>query len=177
MGQGGFGSTLPHSGISVAKSTDGGETFGQQRVAEIRQIPSPIPPAGNAANDGTNSFRTGTVPTIGVTSNGTVHLAWGEWTGTDAEVRYVRSTNGGQTWSPAISMNDTPTGHQFFPSLVTDGQSVHVACLRDSSKGGPLRRERPSLYVLGPVRLARRAAAAARGVGGFLAAARVARAG
>ena len=125
--QGGFGSTLPHSGVWVAKSTDGGETFSQQRVAAIRQIPSPIPPAGNAANDGTNSFRTGTVPTIGVTSDGTVHLAWGDWTGTDAEVRYVRSTNGGQTWSPAIRMNDTSTGHQFFPSLATDGQNVHVA--------------------------------------------------
>jgi hypothetical protein len=109
------------------KSTDGGETFSQQRVAAIRQIPSPIPPAGNAANDGANSFRTGTIPTVGVTSDGAVHLAWGEWTGTDAEVRYVRSTNRGQTWSPAISMNDTPTGHQFFPSLVTDGLNVHVA--------------------------------------------------
>jgi BNR/Asp-box repeat len=137
--QGGFGATLPHSGVWVAKSTDGGETFTQQKVAAIRQIPSPIPPAGTAANDGNNSFRTGTVPSIGVTSNGAVHLVWGEWTGADAEVRYVRSTNGGQTWSPPIGMSDTPMGHQFFPSLVTEGTGVHVAWYDsrlDSPAGG-----------------------------------------
>jgi len=98
--QGGFGSTRPHSGIWVAKSTDGGETFTQTKIASIRQIPAPIPPQGSAANDGLNSFRTGTVPTIGVTADGLVHLAWGQWNGTDADVVYVRSVNGGGTWSP-----------------------------------------------------------------------------
>jgi hypothetical protein len=126
--QGGFGSERPHSGVWVAKSTDGGETFSQQRVAEIRQIPSPIPPQGRAANDGLNSFRTGTTPSIGVTSDGTVHLVWGEWDGTTAEVRYARSTNQGGSWtiSPA-PMNDVSAGHQFFPNLVTSGSNVHVA--------------------------------------------------
>jgi hypothetical protein len=123
--QGGFGSTRPHSGIWVAKSTDGGETFTQRRVAEIRQIPAPIPPQGTAANDGLNSFRTGTVPTIDVTSDGIVHLAWGQWNGTDADVVYVRSTNEGSTWSAQQQMGDA-SGHQFFPSLDTDGTSVHV---------------------------------------------------
>jgi hypothetical protein len=125
--QGGFGSERPHSGVWVAKSTDGGETFTQQKVADIRQIPSPIPPQGSAANDGLNSFRTGTAPSIGVTSDGTVHLVWGEWDGTTAEVRYARSTNQGGSWtiSPA-SQNDVSAGHQFFPNLVTSGNNVHV---------------------------------------------------
>ncbi len=134
--QGGFGATLPHSGIWVAKSTDGGETFTQQKVADIRQIPSPIPPGSTLANDGNNSFRTGTVPTIGVTSDGAVHLAWGEWSGTDAEVNYVRSTDGGASWSAPTSMNDVPTGHQFFPSVAADGENVHVAWY-DSRENGP----------------------------------------
>jgi hypothetical protein len=124
--QGGFGSTQPHSGVWVAKSTNGGETFTQRQVAVIRQIPSPIPPQGTAANDGENSFRTGTVPTIGVTDDGAVHLAWGQWDGTSAEVRYVRSTNKGSTWSPQLAMNDAAVGHQFFPNLATTGNSVHV---------------------------------------------------
>lgn len=125
--QGGFGSERPHSGVWVAKSTDGGETFTQQKVADIRQIPSPIPPQGTAANDGLNSFRTGTAPSIGVTSDGKVHLVWGEWDGTTAEVRYARSTNQGGSWTifPA-SMNDVSAGHQFFPNLVTSGNDVHV---------------------------------------------------
>ena len=124
--QGGFGSTRPHAGVWVAKSTDGGATFTQRRVTEIRQIPSPIPPQGSAANDGLNSFRTGTIPTIGVTSDGTVHLAWGQWNGTDADVMYARSADAGGTWSAPIPMANA-AGHQFFPSLDTDGASVHVA--------------------------------------------------
>jgi len=139
--QGGFGSTLPHSGIWVAKSTDGAETFTQQRVADIRQIPSPIPPQGSAANDGLNSFRTGTAPTIGVTADGTVHLAWGEWNGTDADVVYVRSTNGGASWSAPIDMSNGAAGHQFFPSLDTDGSALHVAWYDsrlDSPAGGTI---------------------------------------
>jgi hypothetical protein len=123
--QGGFGSTRPHAGIWVAKSTDGGATFTQRQVASIRQIPAPIPPQGTAANDGLNSFRTGTVPTIGVTSDGIVHLAWGQWNGTDADVVYVRSTNEGGSWSGQQQMGDA-AGHQFFPSLDTDGTNVHV---------------------------------------------------
>jgi hypothetical protein len=124
--QGGFGSQRPHAGVWVATSHDGGETFTQQKVADITQIPSPIPPAGTAANDGLNSFRTGTVPTIGVTDDGLVHLAWGEWDGTSSEVRYVRSLDGGASWTPQIAMNDVTQGHQFFPSLATDGNTVHV---------------------------------------------------
>jgi hypothetical protein len=124
--QGGFGSERPHAGVWVAKSEDGGETFTQQKVADIRQIPSPIPPAGTAANDGLNSFRTGTTPSIGVTDDGVVHLVWGQWDGTSAEVRYVRSVDGGQSWSPQAAMNDVPAGHQFFPNLSTAGNNVHV---------------------------------------------------
>ncbi len=126
--QGGFGSTLPHSGVWIAKSTDGGETATQQKIADIQQIPSPIPPTGTTAGDGLNSFRTGTVPGVAVTTDGTVHVVWGEWVGgTHAEVRYVRSADGGLTWSPPISMNDVATGHQFFPSITASGNDVHVA--------------------------------------------------
>jgi hypothetical protein len=126
--QGGFGSTRPHSGVWILKSTDGGDTFTQQQVVAIQQIPSPIPPASATANDGLNSFRTGTVPGVAVTADGTVHLVWGEWVnGTDAEVRYARSTDGGETWSAPISMNDVATGHQFFPAIAASGNTVHVA--------------------------------------------------
>jgi hypothetical protein len=130
--QGGFGSTLPHSGVWILKSTDGGETFTQQQVTEIRQIPSPIPPTNpNApprANDGFNSFRTGTAPGVAVTDDGVVHLVWGEWIDNEhAEVMYARSEDDGESWSTPIPMNDDPTGHQFFPNIVADGDSVHVA--------------------------------------------------
>jgi Adenylate and Guanylate cyclase catalytic domain len=31
------------------------------------------------------------------------------------------------TWSSPVRMNDVPTGHQFFPSIVADGNDIHVA--------------------------------------------------
>lgn len=136
--QGGFGSTLPHSGIWVATSEDGGVTFTQQKVADIRQIPSPMPPRGSAANDGSNSFRTGTAPGVAVTDNGHVHLVWGEWIGgTQADVRYTRSVDEGATWSAPITLNDVSTGHQFFPSIVSLDNDVHVAWYdgRDNAAG------------------------------------------
>jgi hypothetical protein len=126
--QGGFGSDRPHSGIWIAKSTDGGETFTQQRITPIRQIPSPIPPQGTAANDGNNSFRTGTAPGVAVTDNGHVHVVWGEWVNNNnAEIKYTRSTNGGTSWEPIITLNDDSTGHEFFPAIDSDGNNVHVA--------------------------------------------------
>jgi len=134
--QGGFGSTLPHAGIWIAKSTDGGATFTQRRITPIRQIPSPIPPQGSAANDGNNSFRTGTVPGVAITPNDqspagySVHVAWGEWIGEQqADVRYSRSTDGGATWATPLTLNDVATGHQFFPSIAASGKNVHVAWL------------------------------------------------
>jgi hypothetical protein len=45
--QGGFGSTRPHSGVWILKSTDGGDTFTQQQVVDIQQIPArPRVPSG-----------------------------------------------------------------------------------------------------------------------------------
>lgn len=143
--QGGFGSTRPHIGIWIMKSTDGGETFTQRQVADIQQIPSPIPPtnplAAPRANDGFNSFRTGTAPSVDITEDGKVHLVWGEWVGgSHAEIMYTRSTDGGQTWSTPIAMNDDPTGHQFFPNLDVAGNNVHVAWFdsRENDAGDPI---------------------------------------
>jgi hypothetical protein len=134
--QGGFGSSLPHAGIWIAKSTDDGVTFTQTRITPIRQIPSPIPPQSSAANDGGNSFRTGTVPGVAITPNDesevgySVHVTWGEWIdGRQADVRYSRSTDGGTTWETPLTLNDVSTGHQFFPSIAANGQNVHVAWL------------------------------------------------
>ncbi len=157
--QGGFGSTLPHSGIWILMSTDGGETAVQLKIADIQQIPSPIPPAGTAANDGFNSFRTGTAPGVAVTSDGTVHVVWGEWVnGTNAEVRYARSTDGGSTWTAPISVNGVSTGHQFFPSITASGNTVHFAWYdsRLNPAGDPItdlqvfHRQSTSAGVFGP---------------------------
>jgi len=135
--QGGFGSIRKHSGIWIAKSTNGGTTFTQQRITPIRQIPSPIPPQGSRANDGNNSFRTGTVPGVAVTDNGTVHVVWGEWVGgTNAEIKYTRSTDGGASWEPIIALNNDPTGHEFFPAIDSNGNNVHVAWYDGANPAG-----------------------------------------
>ncbi|MGH6893626.1 MAG: hypothetical protein ACREEP_15365 [Dongiaceae bacterium] len=133
--QGGFGSTRPHAGVWIARSLDGGANFTQKQITDIRQIPSPIPPQGGAANDGSNSFRTGTAVGVAVTSNAqssghSVHVVWGEWIDeAQADVRYSRSIDGGATWATPLRLNDVATGHQFFPSIAANGNVVHVAWL------------------------------------------------
>jgi hypothetical protein len=111
--QGGFGSTLPHSGIWVAKSTDGGKTFTQKKIADIRQIPDPLYPGG---------FRTGTVPGIDADANG-LYAVWGELVDGKARVSFTRSTDGGATWSTPVDLSQS-TGHAFFPALEVEGGNV-----------------------------------------------------
>lgn len=114
--QGGFGSTLPHSGIWVAKSTDGGRSFAQRKIADIRQIPDPLYPGG---------FRTGTAPGIDADTNG-LYAVWAELVNGKARVSFSRSTDGGQTWTTPIDLSQS-TGHAFFPALEVEGGNVDAA--------------------------------------------------
>jgi hypothetical protein len=74
-----------------------------------------------------NSFGTLTVNP----NNGIVHLAYTGWNGTDTDIFYTRSTDGGQQWDPPIVVNTRPND-QFFPWMAAspDG-SVIWACYYD----------------------------------------------
>lgn len=71
-------------------------------------------------------------PQIAVSSDGTVHAIWGialarPYTG---HIRYSRSTDGGRSFSPPLTLNDDQAeiSHRF-PALLVDGRRVLVAWL------------------------------------------------
>jgi len=87
--------------ISVSKSIDGGQTFGNPVVVitGAAQLP-PIP----------NDFPDKEL--IEVSPNGDVHISLTLFTPTSAEIVYLRSTNGGTTWVDQ---------HTFNPGLQSQG--------------------------------------------------------
>jgi hypothetical protein len=112
--------TSPYDKILLAKSTNGGASFAPtQLVASINEIPSPLPSA---------QFRNNSFPTIGVSpQTGTVFIAWSDDRHGDADILFIRSTDGGATWSAPLRVNDDPIGNahqQFFPWLTVAPNGV-----------------------------------------------------
>ena len=94
--------------IRLAKSSDGGASFGAPLIVE-------------------RSKGYSDAPRIAVDAGGVVHLAYAESTGGPFEryrVRYARSTDGGRTFQPSRPVSDM---NGAFPSLaVDDRNSVYV---------------------------------------------------
>lgn len=107
----------------MAVSLDGGQSFGTPfHVASVTPIPSPLPGS---------TFRDNSFPTLAVDQNtGNLYVAWNDFGTGDADILFVRSTDGGQTWSAPQRVNDDPLGndfHQFFPWLaVAPNGSVYA---------------------------------------------------
>jgi len=65
-------------------------------------------------------------PAVAVDSDGVIHVVWQDWTTSYNEILYRRSTDGGQTWSPAHNLSNS-TYYSYHPRIVgaTDGR-LHV---------------------------------------------------
>jgi hypothetical protein len=127
-GCGGFGSI---SSIFVAKSVDGGQTFG------LPVMVAPVQPLGFGTGlfcgsiGGTlnGNFRVNSFPRIDVNpKNGHVYIVYGSHSVPSADsgdAYFTSSTDGGQTWSIPLRVNDdSTTNDQFFPAIAVNGQGV-----------------------------------------------------
>ncbi len=112
--------------IYVVKSTNGGASFAAPvKVANIVTLPSPLPG---------NSFRVNSFPSIAVGPNGNVYVSWSEWVnGTNADVRFSRSTNGGVAWSAPVRVNSNPSDDQFFNWIAVAPNGTIGICFYDQS--------------------------------------------
>jgi hypothetical protein len=113
-------------GLYVARSTDGGQTFPQVRLAaSVVSPPSPLPGS---------SFRVFVLPTLAVDPrSGALHVTWNDYRAGDSDVMLTTSTDDGSTWSEPLRVNDdpsTPAHDQFFPTAIvgTDG-TLHLVWL------------------------------------------------
>jgi len=99
-------------GLVVDKSTDGGDTWGTDifisdvpGISRCNGLPITMCDISNSSYQGY------------------VYSCWGDQrNGTsDTDVFFSRSTDGGETWSPALRVNDdNTTRHQFFPWMTID---------------------------------------------------------
>lgn len=100
--------------IYYIHSTDGGATWG----SEVRL---------------TNGSSYSLSPSIGV-SDSSVHVVWSDlWNGYNSQICYVRSTDGGSSWSPTVRLTYDTTFSES-PSVIVSGGNVHLVW-QDSRDG------------------------------------------
>jgi hypothetical protein len=107
-------------GLVVTKSTDGGWTFGKEKV--ITETP------GGWDYKVEGLFRCNGLPAAGVDlstgpDRGSVYVNWTDLRHGDPDVFLSTSRDGGQTWSKPLRVNDDPQGNgkeQFFSWMAVD---------------------------------------------------------
>jgi hypothetical protein len=108
--------------VAFAVSTDGGATFTTRLIAPVSDIPSPLPGA---------TFRDDSFPALALDGS-TLHVVWSNWNGTDADVVYMRSANGGGSWSSPVTIGGGP-GDQFFPWIAARNSTVYASWFNRAS--------------------------------------------
>jgi hypothetical protein len=109
--------------IYVAQSTDDGQSWGPWiAVAQSNLIPGCCLP--------NTTFRDGILESFTASEDypGHVYVSWEDWDGTQFDVKFSQSMDGGRTWSSAIRINDSDPNDQFQPSVAAGpGGAVAVA--------------------------------------------------
>jgi hypothetical protein len=130
-------SSNPSTEIRLAKSTDGGQTFGPPvTVASIVQFDS-SQYSGNGASDcGDGPFACPTGFTFSrffsssaVAADATgVHVVWAARTAEGGQSKiFVRNSPDGVSWpTPAATLDTVAAGHQWFPDIASSGGTISV---------------------------------------------------
>lgn len=103
--------------IFLAKSTDGGNTF---------STPAAASPIFNQLSF-LATYRVDSFPAMAVSPvTGNVYVLYADQPNStvSAEIEFVASTDGGNTFSAPVVINDVSTGQQFFPAIAVDGSDV-----------------------------------------------------
>ena len=119
-----------------AKSTDGGLTFQPEGRISQTSFPETDTTTGFPASNIVGLERLYPCPHIKADNSGLLYTGnlYTVWTarGTDSQVSegfdiyYSKSEDGGDTWTPAVILNDDTSSqtHQFFPNLYVNDQGV-----------------------------------------------------
>jgi hypothetical protein len=129
-------SSNPSTDIRLAKSTDGGQTFGPPvPVASIDQFDS-SQYSGNGASDcGDGPFACPTGFTFSrffsssavVADAAGVHVVWAARTASGQSKIFVRNSPDGVSWpTPAATLDTVAAGHQWFPDIASSGGTISV---------------------------------------------------
>src|SRR2546426_2649968 len=114
------------SRIALAKSTDGGTTWGVTRTVAIMFDPGELYPSPGPR---TPHFPSLAVNSLDAPGGNRVHLVWADRRFGDADILMSTSEDGGGTWGAPVRVNDdTPGKAQFFPFVTASEKGlVHVS--------------------------------------------------
>lgn len=77
-----------------------------------------------------------TLPSLAVDPRGTIYVAWQDYRHNQADIYFSKSTNGGQSFSPNVRVNDdVGRAGQLYPSLAVDGAGAVYLAWHDFRKG------------------------------------------
>jgi Neuraminidase (sialidase) len=110
--------------VAFAVSTDGGATFTTRLIAQINDIPSPLPGA---------TFRDDSFPALALDESA-LHVVWSNWNGANADVVYMRSADGGATWTSPVTIGGG-AGDQFFPWVAARNGTVYASWFNRAGTG------------------------------------------
>jgi hypothetical protein len=110
------------------KSTNGGTTW-SPAVAKV---------TGLFDLSFTASYRFDSFPSLAVGPvNGEIYVVYPDQPGTNSQIKFIRSTDGGATFSPPVAINDVSNGQRLMPAISADDQGgIHVSWF-DTRNGGP----------------------------------------
>jgi hypothetical protein len=118
--------------IFLAQSADGARTF---------SAPAAITPAFDVTFFPA-LFQQNSFPSLAVSpTNGNVYVAYSDQASAaaGAQVEFIRSRDGGKTFSPPVAINDVPTGQQFLPAIAVDERGViHASWFDTRNSNSPL---------------------------------------
>jgi len=134
---GAFGQNTRDLGAAFAASTDGGSSFSMASVV----VPFDPFTSGSFAGNGSRDCGDGPFacpsgqtfprfdlaqPTI-ATDAGAIYMAFQvKLASGQGQTQFVKSTNGGATWSAAAAVDAQATGHQFFPWITASSGRLSV---------------------------------------------------
>ncbi len=106
----------------MSRSDDAGATWTPDgSIVAMHPLPSSVPA-------GEGGYRLLNLPSAAAAPNGDLVVVWNDQLLGDADILAIRSSDGGDSWSAPVRVNDDPAGAlQFFPWVAIDGAgNVHV---------------------------------------------------
>lgn len=109
-----------------SKSTNGGGAW---------TTPTAITPIFNDITF-TATYRYDSFPSLAVGPvNGELYVVYPDQPTANSTIKFIRSTDGGTTWSAPVVLNDVATGQRLMPSITADDQNNLHVCWFDTRNG------------------------------------------